>query len=247
MNSWDVVRGLNLVVEKAEGVLLYGSSDPMPNPSELLLTQEVAAILGSDWRFFVYRHGKNIPIVVPKDYVNPPGVFDLETIIPQDLNLRDVATKVFQLRREPVVVAHRSDGRPIRATTREKEVPDIKIHELHASGGWLGGSAIHYILRLYAEKNRNILYICPFQTKGRVYEIYAGMGRKLFCLTPFVRIAPPPRLAPQGWEPLDWNLWRALPRSARHTARLIIKEVLKEFFRRGEPRRIEIPWGWWEG
>jgi len=245
--TWGVVTELGLVAqpdEMSNGIVMYGSADPAPNPAELILTQLVASRLGMPWRFFVYRHGKNFAKNTESSwYFNPPGVFDLERITPA-VNLRELAAEIWNLRHEPVIIAHRPDGRPIRATAKTKDVPSLSIGQLHAEGGWLGGSSIHYILRLYAEEHREVICICPFQTKGRVYQLYQGVGRGLFVLTPFVRIAPP--VAPGGWEPLTWSEWRALPEIARRRAYQLIKEQLENFFRDGEPRRIELPWGWWE-
>jgi hypothetical protein len=237
---------LGLVAQpKPDQVVVYGSADPLPNPAELMLTQLVAHRLGIGWRFFVHRHGKNLVLDVPENCVNPPGVFYFENIIPEDINLRALAEEVWRFREEPVVIAHRPDGRSIRASKKVKDVPDVTISQLHAKGGWPGGSAIHFLLRRYAEKHPEVLYICPFQQKGRVYEIYKGVGRGLFILTPFVRIAPPSEEAPGGWEPLSWKRWRSLPAAARRLARSWIKQELKNFFRWGGPPRIEIPWGWW--
>ncbi len=249
MDSWSTVQQLGLVTENIKGkILFYGTSDPLPNPGELLLTQMLASNLDVSWKFFVYRHGKNISMEVPEDCAYPPNVITLEEIIPGSLNLRTIAQEVFRLRREAVVIAH-LDKKAIRATTSSlKDIPDITIEELHCRGGWLGGSGIHYCLRLYAEITSQVVYLCPYQEKGRVYEIYKEVKREdkdLFVLAPFVRIQPPPSMAPNGWEPMTWKMWRALPAKVRRLARLKIKREIKQFFRRGEPRRIEIPWRWW--
>jgi len=247
-SSWGVVRNLGLEIDPKEmsstTIVIYGSADPMPNAGELLLTQLTASKLGLPWKFFIYRHGKNLPMAVPPAYVKPRRVFSLEEIIPQGMSLKEMAAEIFRLRREPVVVAHLKD-KLIRATTKIKDVPSLTIREIHESGGWLGGSGVHFLLRLYAEEKGSIIYICPFQEKGRVYLIYQGVKRPLFILTPFVRIVPPPGLAPGGWEPLSWPLWRALPVRSRRAARRLIRREIEKFFRRGEPRRIELEWGWW--
>jgi len=243
--TWGVVAELGLVAqpdEMSNGIVMYGSADPAPNPAELILTQLTASQLGLPWRFFIYIHGRNLVLSDSYSRPIPRWVSPLEELIPE-VSLRQLAEDVWRLRQEPAVVAHRPDGRPIRATSKTKDIPDITLSRLHQMGGWLGGSGIHYLLRKYAEKHHEVLYICPFQTKGRVYEIYRGFGRELFVLTPFVRFSP--RFAPQGWEPITWYEWLSLPAAARRRARRWIKQELKNFFCRGEPRRIEVPWGWW--
>lgn len=249
-SNWGVVSrlGLEIVPKKLNGprTLVYGSADPLPNPAELILIQLTASKLGLGWRFFVYKHGRNLPMFVPENWNNLPGVFDLENIVPSDLSLRELAKEIFLLRREPVIVAHRPDGRTIRATsTKLADIPDITINVLHEQGGWLGGAAIHFILRLWAEKDPGVVYLCPFSSKGRVYEVYKGVGRQLFVLSPFVHIQPPPSMTSNVWEPITWNLWRTIPATARRHAWRLIRREIKRFFRWGEPRRIEIPWGWW--
>jgi len=241
--SWGVVQKLGLVAQPQPGlVLVYGSADPLPNPAELLLTQLVANKLGLGWRFFVYRNGKNLALDAG-DYVNPPGVFNLESIIPEELSLRQLAKEIWNLRGEPVVIAHHPDGRPIRATSKTKNIPNVTLGQLHTEGGWFGGNTIHFLLRKYAEEHTEVVYLCPFQTKGLVYRVYEGIDRPLFILTPFIRIAP--KEVFEGWEPITWSEWLSLPAAARRQARRIIRRELERFFRRGEPRRIEVPWGWW--
>lgn len=241
--TWAVVERLNLVTSDIAGkILIYGSADPTPNPGELLLTQITASIYKIGWRFFVYRHGKNLPLEIPDDYINPPGVFYLENVIPQDLNLRDMAENIYWLRQEPVIVAH-LPSQKVRATTKVGEVPNLTVGDLHTAGGWLGGASIHYVLRLYAKERPDIYYLCPFQSKGLVYQIYKDIGRRLFILAPFVRVAP--KNSKSGWEPITWDEWLSLPAAARRIACLRIRRAIKEFFRRGEPRRIELKWRWW--
>lgn len=249
-SSWGVVISEDIGITDLEvckgKFLVYGSADPLPNPGELLLIESVASELGTwDWNFFVYGHGKNLPMEVPEGWCPPPGIFYLEKIIPQGLTLREMAEAVFRLRREPVILAHMPNGRHLRATSHVKEVPDITISDLHEQGGWLGGSAIHYLLRLWAEKHPEIIYICPYQQKGRVYRVYRGVVRPLFVLVPFVRLCPPPGLAPGGWEPLPWGIWRVLSSRARRIARQWVCREIKKFFRSGEPLRIELKWEWW--
>jgi len=245
MNTWDVVSQLGLVVEKPwpECVLVYGSADPLPNPAELLLTQLVASRCKLGWWFFVYRHGKNLPLTVPKDWCNPPGVFNIENVIPQGITLGEMAKEIWRLREEAVIVAHLSDS-TLRATSNPEKKwsgrwATMTIPELHERGGWLGGAGIHYILRLWAEHTDDVIFICPFQEKGRVYEIYKGVSRPLFIRAPFVKFVPPARLKLQlklpDWAPAPWWYWRELPASFRRRVR---KEVQTRLF--SEERRIEI-------
>ncbi|GIW67444.1 MAG: hypothetical protein KatS3mg096_312 [Candidatus Parcubacteria bacterium] len=236
--TWELVQGLGLVVEKPlnEGIIVYGSADPLPNPAELILTQLVSSSRQLPLRFFVYRHCRNLHLEIPTNFVCPPGVFYLEDIIFQDLLLSEMAREIFRLRNsEPVIICYLP--RPGREPKkfRGTDVPRITIAELHQEGGWLGGNAIHFILRLYAEEHPEVLYICPFQRKGRVYEIYKGMRRKIFILTPFLRLIPPPRLGLPEWAPTPWTYWLSLPASFRRRVRKIINHRLFA----GE-RRIEI-------
>jgi len=214
MNTWNVVQNLGLVVPRPEPgqCLVYGSSDPYPNPSELTLTQLIANRYGLGWRFFIYRHGKNLPVSVDLRWVNPPGVFALESILPKDLTLGEMALKIWGLRKEPVVIAHAPGGNPLGATSDpfrkwSGEWRSATIHQLHRAGGWLGGSAIHFLLPLWAEEREWVLYACPFQEKGRVYSLYAGLGRPALILTPFVRFVPPSRLGLPSWAPSPWGYW----------------------------------------
>jgi hypothetical protein len=240
--TWEVVQDIGLVVEKIEPgqVLVYGSADPLPNPAELMLTQLVASCYKLGWQFFVYRHGRNLQVSVDDRWVNPLGVFNLEFILPKDLTLGEIAREVFRLRQEPVIVAHLRDGGILRATTNPQgKWPGVwsmmSISQLHKTGGWLGGSAIHYLLRLWAEEREWVLYICPFQEKGRVYEIYRGFQRSLFVPTPFMRFVPPSRLGLPDWAPAPWHYWLSLPAAFRRRTR---KEVALRL-ENGE-RRIEI-------
>jgi hypothetical protein len=240
--TWEVVKSLGLVVEKPEPgqTLVYGSSDPRPNPSELFLTQFVASRHRLGWRFFVYRHGRNLPMTVDDpQWVNPPGVFYLESILPKDLTLGEMAREIWFLREEPAIVAHLSGGATLRATPdpsrkwsggwAQKTIP-----QLHEAGGWLGGSSIHFLLRLWAEEREQMLYVCPFQEKGRVYELYAGF-RPTFILAPFVRFVPPAQLGLPPWAPAPCGYWFSLPAAFR---RRVKKEVRRRIWS-GE-RRIEI-------
>jgi hypothetical protein len=241
-STWEVVRSLGLVVEKPEPdqVLVYGSADPLPNPAELLLTQLVAKRHQLGWKFFVYRHGRNLPMPEDPGWVNPPGVFNIESILPKDLTLGDMAQEVWRLRQEPSIIAHLPGGITLRATSDPSRKwsggwGQRTIPQLHQAGGWLGGSSIHLLLRLWAEEREWVLYICPFQEKGRVYSLYAGLGRPVFILTPFVRFVPPSRLGLPDWAPTPWNYWVSLPAAFRRRVR---KEVKKRLWS-GE-RRIEI-------
>jgi hypothetical protein len=241
--TWSVVKNLGLVVEKPEPgqCLVYGSADPLPNPAELMLTQLVASCYKLRWQFFIYRHGRNIPMPVDPRWVNPPVVFYFENIIPEGLTLDEIAKEVFRLRQEPAIVAHLGLPNPLRATNKpETKWPStwskLTVAHLHDLGGWLGGSAIHLILRLWAEDRKEVLFTCPFQEKGRVYTLYAGLSRPAFVLTPFVRFVPPDKLGLPPWAPAPWGYWRTLPASFRRRVR---KEVMWRL-KNGE-RRIEIP------
>ena len=241
--NWGVVQDLGLVVEKPEPgqVLVYGSADPLPNPAEFMLTQLVAARYRLGWGFFIYRNGKNLNLFPLNELTShPPGVFCLEAIIPKELTLGDMAQQIWRLRQEPVIVAHRPDGCVLRATSHPSRNwsgrwTNATISQLHQAGGWLGGSGIHYVLRLWAEERPWVLYICPFQEKGRVYEIYAGLSRPAFILTPFLRFVPPARLGLPSWAPAPWGYWLSLPAAVR---RRVKKEVRRRLW---WERRIEIP------
>jgi hypothetical protein len=140
-----------------------------------------------------------------------------------------------------VVIAHIPGGNPLRATSDpwkkwSGDWASYDIHQLHEAGGWLGGSSIHYLLRLWAEEREWVLFICPFQEKGRVYEIYAGL-RPAFIPTPFMRFVPPARLGLPSWAPSPWSYWKSLPAAFR---RRVKKEVKWRIWSSGE-RRIEIP------
>jgi hypothetical protein len=243
--TWAVVQELGLVVSQPEPekVLIYGSADPLPNPAELLLTQLVARRHHLGWQFFVYKHGRNLPVSVDDRWVNPLGVFNLEFILPKDLTLGEIAREVFRLRQEPVIVAHLRDGGVLRATTNPQgKWPGgwytMTISQLHKTNGWLGGSSIHYLLRLWAEEREWILYICPFSSKGRVYEIYRGFKRPLFVLVPFLRFVPPTKLGLPDWAPTPWGYWLSLSASYRRQVR---KEVMRRL-KNGEWRiEIQLP------
>jgi hypothetical protein len=181
---------------------------------------------------------------MPEDprWVNPPGVFYLEEILPRDMTLGEMALKIWQLRQEPVIVAHLANGTSTLRTTSDPyrkwsgEWRSATIHQLHRAGGWLGGSSIHFLLRLWAENRKEVLFICPFQEKGRVYEIYAGLSRPAFVLTPFLRFVPPKKLGLPDWAPSPWGYWLSLPAAFRRRVR---KEVMRRIWS-GE-HRIEIP------
>jgi hypothetical protein len=244
-DSWSVVKDSGLVVSQPEPrkVLIYGSADPTPNPAELLLTQLVAGRHQLGWQFFVYRHGRNLPVSVDDRWVNPPGIFYLETIIPEGLTLGEMAREVFRLRQEPVIVAHLCGDGILRATTNPQGKwpggwSTMTISQLHKTGGWLGGSSIHYLLRLWAEEREWVLYICPFLSKGRVYEIYRGLPRPLFITTPFLRFVPPARLGLPSWAPAPWHYWLSLPASFRRRVR---KEVMRQIFSGNLRIEIHLP------
>jgi hypothetical protein len=241
-DSWDVVRKLGLVVSRPEPgqMLAYGSADPYPNPAELLLTQLVASRHALGWKFFVYQNGKNLKFPLNEIESVPPGVFLLEQIIPEGLTLGDMAQEVWRLRQEPSIIAHLPGGITLRATSDPSRKwsggwGQRTIPQLHQAGGWLGGSSIHFLLRLWAEERPWVIFACPFQEKGRVYEIYAGL-RPAFIPTPFLRFVPPARLGLPSWAPAPWHYWFSLPAAFRRRVR---KEVMRRLFS-GE-RRIEIP------
>jgi hypothetical protein len=245
--TWAVVQGLGLVVPRPEPgqCLVYGSADPLPNPAELMLTQLVASRYKLSWNFFVYLNGNNLPMLNQKvDYrflrPNPVNVFNLESIIPKELTLGELGREIWRLRQEPTIIAHLSNGSKIRATSDpHKKWPSDwsskTIHQLHKASGWLGGSSIHYLLRLWAEDRPWVIFACPFQEKGRVYEIYRGFKRPLFILVSFIRFVPPTRLGLPDWAPAPWLHWLSLPASYRKKVR---REVMRRLFS-GE-RRIEI-------
>jgi hypothetical protein len=250
--TWAVVQGLGLVVSRPEPgqCLVYGSSDPLPNPAELMLTQLVASRYKLSWNFFVYLNGNNLPIMLNQKVVdyrflrpNSENVFNLESIIPKELTLGELAKEIWRLRQEPTIIAHLSNGFKIRATSDpHKKWPSAAssktIHQLHKTNGWLGGSAIHFILRLWAEERHDILYICPFQKKGRVYDIYRGFKRPLFILVPFLRFVPPLKLGLPDWAPAPWLYWLSLPAFYRKKVRM---EVMRRLFS-GECRiEIQLP------
>jgi hypothetical protein len=246
--TWAVVQSLGLVVSRPEPgkVLVYGTSDPLPNPAELMLTQLVASRYKLSWNFFVYLNGNNLPIMLNQkvDYrflrPNPANVFNLESIIPKELTLGEMAREIWMFRNEPTIVGHLANGAVLRATSDpwkkwSGDWASYTIPQLHETGGWLGGSAIHYLLRLWAEDRPWVIFACPFQEKGRVYEIYRGFKRTLFILVPFLRFVPPLKLGLPDWAPAPWLYWLSLPRYYRKKVR---REVMGRLLS-GE-RRIEI-------
>jgi hypothetical protein len=223
-------------------MLVYGSADPYPNPAELLLTQLVASLHRLKWRFFVYQHGKNLNFLLNEETSLPPEIFPFEYIIPETLTLGKMAEEIWRLRQEPAIVCHLPNGSVLRATSDPFRKWSggwafATISQLHQAGGWLGGSAVHFILRLWAEDRGEVLYICPFQEKGRVYEIYRGFSRPLFITTPFVRFVPPARLGLPSWSPAPWSYWKTLPANFRRRVR---KEVMRQLKKKKSRPRIEI-------
>ena len=203
-------------------------------------------------------------------YPSPPGMRSLESIIdealPKEFRIRDLAREIWELtrngsRKRAVKVCYLSDGRTIRATNKKEElekIPDISIEKMHQDGGYLAGAAIHFVLRKYAEQSSNVLYLCPFQEKGLVYELYKGINRQLFLLAPFVRISPPPELVIKGWEPIVFPVWRkALTKGERKAIRRYVKTYIEKFVQKfynkknenhipEELLRIELlPRKWW--
>ncbi|GEM_PF-3423429 len=245
-SSWGVVLALGLATDKPEPdqLLVYGSSDPQPNPAELLLLEVVAKLFGLNFRFFVYRNGKNMPMEKLPEEVKLPWLFYLEDIIPPGLTLGEMAVAIWKLRDEPAVVAHLPQS-TLRATSEPtkkwpKGVPNLTVHDLHELGGYLGGSGIHYVLAEWAKKMPRVLYLCPYQKKGRVYEVYqkfkeeVEVPRPLFVPTPFVHFKPPKNLGLPEWAPTPWYYWRSLPAAYRRRVR---KEVERRIKRE---KRIEI-------
>ena len=250
MNSWQVVSELGLVVEKPEKdeILVYGSSDPTPNPAELLMVQLISSYFDLDYRFFIYEHGKNFKFYYndSKIEINVPKIFRLEDIIPPMLTLGEMCEQIWNLRKEAVIVMHLHENTKVRACSvperkYSKDILDWTINDLHYLGAWLGGAGIEYILRLCAEKNSNILYVVPYQSKGLVFQIYRDFPRKLFVLSPFIKFVPPQKLSLPNWAPLPWDYWRSLPASYRKEVKKYLKQKMKVFFERKEVLRIEIP------
>lgn len=243
-STWGVVQKLGLIIEgepRSNAVLYYGTSDPLPNPAELLLTQLVASRYGLHWQFFVYRHGKNLLSHGMGSLPRIPGVFYLEEIMSEDLTLGELAQQIWTLRGEPVIVAHfgGGSGKVIRATSKPTaSISGVTIRDLHQSGGWIGGSAIHYFLRRLTEEVEDAIFPCPFQEKGRVYRIYKGVSRPVFILTPFVHLIPPTRLGLPSWAPTPWSYWISLPASYR---RLVRKELADRIFSGEERIEIRLP------
>jgi len=245
--SWSVVAQLGLTIKnpKPGQLVVYGSADPLPNPAEIILTQIVASKHELNWKFFVYKHGKNFQMSVNEKLLQslPPQVFYLDDVIPNDLTLGEMAQEIFRLREESVIVAHLADGGLLRATSRPaKKWPghwaSATVTELHEAGGWLGGTAIHYLLRILAEERNEILYLCPFQSKGRVYRVFQELRRPLFLLAPFVRFIPPGYLGLPSWAPAPAEYWLSLGPKIR----LSIREKVKKMILSGELRiEIQLP------
>jgi hypothetical protein len=254
-SSWYVVSKLGLLADWRSNNLrkcvIYGSADPLPNPGEYLLTYLTATLLHESFRFFVYSNGQNLKTIKKSNIKNrmPSNVFQLEEWLGalRNLSVRDICAEVWKLRNEPVIVAH-LDNRVFRATSKIREltqIPDISIDSLHKGGGWLGGSGIHYVLRRKFEalNSERIWFLCPYQSKGKVYEIYRGFDGAIFLPVPFVRIIPPPEEAPQGWEPMTWQRWERLDNNTKVIIINIIRKGLQKFFSGNEAfRRLEVAW-----
>jgi len=245
MDSWTVVSELGLAIKRpTHGVVVYGSAEPLPNPAELLLTQLVAWKHKLSWQFYNYSYGKSFFMSMSKDGVNIPYLFNLEDIIPSDMTLGEVAKNIWRLRQEAAMVCHLSRILVLRATSRpERRWPEkyvkMTVHELHRAGGWLAESGVHYFLRLWAEKDESLIFLCPFQQRGDVYTIYKGM-RKLFILTPFLKFTSPARLGLPYWAPTPWGYWLSLPAYYRKRTRRRVKKIINSFFKGCEIRRVEI-------
>jgi hypothetical protein len=242
--TWAVVQRLGLVTEKPKAgqILVYGSSDPYPNPAEFFLTQFIASRYEIGWAFFVYRHGKNLSMPMDDQWVPPPGVVYLEDIVPNGLTLGEMAREIWRLREEPVIIGHYLDG-CLRATSDpfrkwSGDWASMSISQFHQAGGWLGGSSIHYLYRLWAEKREMVLYLCPFLSKGRVYKIYKGFSRPLFVLAPFVWFIPPAKLGLPSWAPTPWHYWKFLPAAFRRRVR---KEVMRRILSGEQRIEIQLP------
>jgi len=260
-STWGVVRKLGLEIDQGklspDQVIVYGSADPLPNPAELLLTQLVVSHQNQPWKFFVYIHGRNLEKVIlrrvdePERKVNELQkrynlpIFCLEDIIPEGLTLGEMSRRIFEIRKDDLVVARLWDNTPLRATVDPERNwfgnwASREVSDLHKCGGWLGGAGIHYVLRLLAQEDEKIVYLCPFQRKGLVYKLYSGFQRPLFLCVPFLRFVPPRShragQCREDWVPLSWEEWEDLSPLTRESIENEVKKRLSD----GGERRIEI-------
>jgi hypothetical protein len=262
-SSWEVINrygvAINVNVEEIELMkknskeknseeitLVYGSSDPWPNPAELILLQETAVLLNLKWKFFIYTKGKNHPLAkIQKDVSNGNNfkknkvIFDLEEIIKIEDKLDQIAEEIFKIRGDVIIARHKDDE--MRAKNlKEKKDENFTIENLHQEGGWLGGNAIHYYLRKWMTKENNLILLTPYTEKGLIFKMYDVLKKR--CLPIFsLFISPVFYKWNENWVPISWREWRALNKKTRKEIRREVKKIIEQFLFKGEKiLRVDI-------
>lgn len=243
-----------VVATMVDSELWYGTSDPAPNLSELLLTAAVGRSFRQPAAFSVYNGGRtefselsmnssrallggaSIPGVeeslrVVLEWFEQPQVriISFEEIIRGsgvwDMSIRDVASELLELRGVATKLCYRrlADGPKVVETNSRfiRTNGSMTFGDLHHNrGGWLAGSAIHYVLRRWTMNGGKCVHLVPFGIKGRVYQIYRGSGTK-FVLVPSLSIFPAG--ADPTWLPMEVRSFAVLlgrwPESTRNDLR----------------------------
>lgn len=214
----SVVRRLGLDVEVPIGQVVYGTSSQEIHLSEYLLTAAVAAYFQQEAIFFTYENGRSTEESKSQSRKISPSsdlsqvemiarlnewlgvevvLSSLRDIVQEmgfwEVRVGDFVSRLSQLRRGQFLVLH-FPNRVYYNRSKLQKIAGMTIADVHDQGGWLAGSAIHYVLREWGE-NRGITFLAPWSDKGLVYSFYKGTANH-FLLTPYLLLCPP---IPDPW------------------------------------------------
>lgn len=194
--------------------LLYGTSDPVANLGEYVLTTLLAKRVGLQAVFLVYEFGDPRyaaqSLEESQIVAKPCSTWQLEvsrwlgwgaelhgfveTVLePSELwemPLGEIASDLKRLRNQASVLVLRSERDSLSTSDRDVLSSRQSLAAWHSDGYWMSGALLHYCLRCYSERISGILHLAPWNEKGRVYQVYAE-SPALFLAAPWLGIVPP--------------------------------------------------------
>lgn len=196
------------------GKRFYGTCDPIPNASELVLTGLLAACnndynrrrsiifftydAGPSWYTdLTYQESKNgflnieplslngsikkiekwigckFENLVFEDFIRRTNLMDL-TInkLIEEISLRRTYRNQYKVCHIPELGLN-----DVYNNQKLGDFGDMTIFDLHKNGGWLSGTSIHFVLRIFMENSEETL-IAPWNDTGDIFQIYEGSNAR---------------------------------------------------------------------
>jgi len=253
----SVLRAQGQVLRQSSGrVLMYGTSDPVPNIGELILTMLVAEKNEMRPLFLVYQQGTNRYVAASLadsarvatrngDWLNEvarwlgirPEIRSLTEVLPAaiwDKHLNSIVARMRTLRPGDRFMVMRSESETWYCDDADVTNSQDSLGTWHGLGAWMSGALIHYCLAVLSVSRLDVVHLAPWNEKGRVYEMYKGSPAQ-FVLSPWLGIAPPSSLPKQWGLSLHPEVFGGLLRDCwnedtRTRARAVLENWI--FFRR---------------